>query len=57
MLYDKILKDSRYSENIVENAYVDEIKAFFDCFENSTTAKYTFEKDKEVLHWIDRIEK
>jgi len=56
LLYDEIQKDSRYSENIIENAYVDEIRTFFECFENCTATKHTFEKDKEILQWIDRIE-
>lgn len=56
--YQKIDKDNRYSENIIENAYSDEIIAYLN---EVTTGKkdktlYSFEEDAEILDWINVIE-
>lgn len=48
--------DSRYSDNIVENAYTDEILNFFGVLEGKERPLYSFEKDKAALAVIDRIE-
>ena len=45
-----------YSRFIVENAYLNEIKAFFSAINNEEQPIYDFKKDKEVLSLIDRIE-
>ena len=57
--YDVVHKDNRYSENIIENAYMDEIAAFFDEVEHGNTEhKYhSFEKDLELIALIDQIER
>ena len=56
--YDVIEKDSRYCENIIENAYMDEIVAFLYQVESGKTDKtlYSFEKDINTLKWINKIE-
>ena len=56
--YNSVEKDSRYTENIIENAYSDEIIAFLHQVETGKTDKtrYSFEKDLYTLKWIDRIE-
>lgn len=54
--YDSFEHDSRYSDNIVENAYVDEIANFFDVLKGVAEPKYSFEKDIETLRLIDKIE-
>ena len=56
-LYDKTNHQSGYNSFIIENAYYDEIVNFIDTINNNAIAKYSFERDKEVLEWIDRIEK
>ena len=56
-LYDDVDKIEGYSDFIVENAYKDEIVAFFNAIRgNSNNVLYSFEKDKEVLKLIDNIE-
>ncbi len=44
-----------YSAFIIENAYKNEIREFFDVIEGRTEPKYSFEKDINVLKIIDRI--
>lgn len=48
--------DARYSDNIVENAYVDEITNFFGILRGTETARYSFEKDKKTIALIEKIE-
>ena len=54
--YETFEHDSRYSDNIVENAYVDELANFFAVLEQGEAPRWSFEKDAEVLRLIDRIE-
>ncbi len=54
-LYDEIMRDERYSNNIIEDAYLDEIKKFFEVL-NGGTAPWDFERDLAVLNLIDKIE-
>lgn len=56
--YESVDKDSRYTDNIIENAYGDEIDAFLYEVETGKKDKsmYSFEKDLFVLKWIDNIE-
>lgn len=55
--YDKVEKNKNYSENIIENAYKDELITFLDLVKNDNNhAKYTFKDDKEILNLIDNIE-
>lgn len=54
--YDKIEHIEGYADNINENGYLDEIRAFFEWIENKQQPKYTLEDDKYVLSLIDRIE-
>lgn len=56
--YDNIEKDDRYCDNIIENAYMDEIIAFINWVENDSEelVKYHFEDNYDTLKWIDRIE-
>ena len=54
--YASFEQDPRYSDNIVENAYVDEISNFFDVLAGTAQPKWSFEKDRDVLALIDRIE-
>ena len=48
--------DSRYSDNIVENAYVDEMQNFLNVVKGTETAKYSFEKDLYTISVMDKIE-
>lgn len=54
-VYSDIEKDSRYCDNIVENAYLDEINAFFYAIETGDCSyiKHSFENDLDVLNLID----
>ena len=56
-LYDDVVQDSRYNANIIENAYADEIAAFFDYVENGVIPPYTFGEDAHTLAVVDEIEK
>ena len=47
---------SAYASNIIENAYMDEIRIFFGVVEGVETAPYSFEDDLYTLALIDRIE-
>lgn len=44
-----------YSSFVVENAYKNEIKAFFDVALNGKQQLYGFEQDKKILELIDKI--
>ncbi|MEG1060582.1 MAG: Gfo/Idh/MocA family oxidoreductase [Oscillospiraceae bacterium] len=55
--YESVNHDTRYSDNIVENAYVDELAAFFDTLEGKNVRRHSFEQDAELLDLIDEIEK
>lgn len=54
--YSSFENNPLYSENIVENAYTDEILAFLEQIQTGTPARYSFEKDAEILKLIDKIE-
>ncbi len=55
-VYERFEHDARYSDNIVENAYVDEIVNFFGVLDGREQARWSFEKDKAVIELIERIE-
>lgn len=52
----KIDQLDNYSNVIIENAYLNEIIAFFEAIENKTAPVYSFEKDRKILEIIDEIE-
>ncbi len=54
--YSDAIQDTRYSDNIVENAYVAEISDFFSAIGNKVTPRHSFSADKEILELIDSIE-
>lgn len=45
-----------YANFIVENAYYAEIEAFINTIQKKEKPIYSFEEDKLVLNWIDKIE-
>lgn len=49
------IHEKGYGSFINEYAYVQEIQEFFDVIQGKE-AIYGYEKDREILHWIDRIE-
>ena len=55
-LYESVEHRDGYSHVIVENMYVNELKAFLDYVENDTEPVYGFRQDKEILDLIDEIE-
>lgn len=58
--YESIQRDTRYSENIIENAYIEEIVEFFSLVNSipgNHPPRYSFRADKEVLKLINAIEK
>lgn len=55
-LYKEIDQLENYSSFVVENAYINEIVAFFNVIANKEKQIYSFEKDKNILNIIDRIE-
>ena len=54
--YESFVHDSRYSDNIVENAYVDELANFFAVLKGAEQPRYSFEKDLETIRLIEAIE-
>lgn len=55
--YNNIVRDKKYCDNIIENAYMDEIDAFFTWIKgDNSKVKYDFERDAEILKIIDKIE-
>ena len=48
--------DSRYSDNIVENAYVDELTNFFGVLQGTETPRWSFEKDLAAIALMDKVE-
>ena len=48
--------DSRYSDNIVENAYVDELTNFFAVLKGTETPRWSFTKDLAAIQLMDKIE-
>lgn len=56
-LYEEISNQKDYNQTIIENAYLEEIKDFFNTLNsNNKHGLYSFEKDKYVLDVIDIIE-
>lgn len=55
-VYDKIYSLENYTNLIVENAYYDEVAAFFLSVNEGNNMMYDFEKDMEILKIIDEIE-
>ncbi len=56
-IYSEVDKRSDYSHTIIEDAYSEEIKEFFQLINGSIEApRYSFERDKTVLSLIDKIE-
>ena len=47
---------SRYSDNIVENAYVDELTNFFAVLKGEEQPRWSFEKDLKAIELMDKIE-
>ncbi len=56
-LYNKIDMQEGYAKFVVENAYRNELEAFFDAISGKKKIKYTFEDDLQVLHIINKIER
>lgn len=56
VLYDEVEQLNQYSKFVIENAYYEEIKSFFDAISGSVDPIYNFEKDRIVLELIDKIE-
>lgn len=54
--YEQIAHNECYSNSIIENAYVEEIKDFFAYIAGDSVPKYSFQKDKQTLQIIDIIE-
>ena len=54
-LFEKTEHADGYSSFVVENAYKNEIKAFFATMTNNETPIYGFEQDKKILQLINRL--
>ncbi len=54
--YTSIEHDSRYSDNIVENAYIDELLNFFGVLKGAEAPRWSFEQDQQVIDLIEAIE-
>ena len=56
VLYDCSVRDPRYGETIIEDAYLSEIVEFFLYVENKCRPRHTFTADRKILDMIDAIE-
>lgn len=56
LLYDSVTHKDGYASFIIENAYMDEIRAFLDQVAGRSKSIYSLSDDAEVLKWIDEIE-
>ena len=54
--YAQVEQDPRYSDNIVENAYVDELANFLGVLAGAEQPRYSFEQDKKTIRLIEAIE-
>ena len=54
--YGSFEHDSRYSDNIVENAYVDELTNFFGVLQGKETPRWSFEKDRAAVAIMDKVQ-
>lgn len=52
-LYDSIEKRNEYSASIIEDAYFEEIKVFFDTIEGKGYPRHSFKKDKGIIRIIE----
>lgn len=55
-LYDNVDTIEGYSSFVIENAYENELRNFFDVINGESEPQYSFEEDLVTLKWIDRIE-
>ena len=57
-LYDdeQVIHDARYSRNVIENGYENEICAYIAAIEEGKTPSYTYADDLQTLRLIDKIE-
>ena len=54
--YQSVEQDPRYSDNIVENAYVDELANFLGMLEGTQQPRYSFAQDEQTIRLIEAIE-
>ena len=54
--YTSFEHDSRYSDNIIENAYVDELANFFAVLQGEEAPRWSFEKDLAAIRIMDTVE-
>ena len=55
-IYSSFEHRSEYNKFVVENAYYDELVNYIGVIEGREQPKYSFEKDREILKIIDKIE-
>lgn len=53
--YTDFTHDARYSDNIVENAYVDELTNFFGVLAGRESPRWSFEQDRAAIALMDKI--
>ena len=54
--YGDFTHDPRYSDNIVENAYVDELANFFAVLQGREAPRWSFEKDRAAIALMDQVQ-
>ena len=52
---EKAIHQTGYGKFIIENAYYNEIDAFFRVVQGNEKPRYSFEKDREILGLLDKI--
>lgn len=57
VLYNSVKVNNSYSDKIIENPYIEEVRSFFDSLKDCRKQiNYTYENDNYVLELIDEIE-
>lgn len=56
-LYNTYDHQTGYAKNIIEDAYLEEIKEYIHLLKNDISeTKYSFEQDKAIIDWINKFE-
>ena len=55
-LYNSVDTLEGYSSFVIENAYENELRNFFEVVKGEIQPQYSFSDDLITLEWIDRIE-
>lgn len=55
-LYTQVTHDDAYSHTIIEDAYLEEVKEFFNVLSGKEVSEYSFDQDSYIIDLINKIE-